>query len=361
MSRTKKFKMTDLGPIPEDWEVERIAENALPLRNNTLAREAMCETSSGVGNVHYGDVLIKYDSVLDCTESCVPDLIDGELYCKDCLQDGDVVFADTAEDETVGKAVEITNILDRKIVAGLHTIAFRPREKFERGWLGYFVNSKTYHDQLLPLIVGTKVCSVSRSGVGQTFWARPTASEQRHIAAALSDADELIAALTELLEKKDWKNYRIEVHALKSASANIGADRLSTEAKEHEDAAAAENEEFITQNSDGLLEDYRNLLSEIRVVLKKKMNGEPDEPEVQRREIGTEDLENKLKEALHLLETFKSKECAEIVNDLCTCKVPEGIEELLEQVQTKLKLYADDEAEDLLREAVTAMDKMGGD
>ena len=202
MSRTKKFKMTDLGPIPEDWEVERIAENALPLRNNTLAREAMCETSSGVGNVHYGDVLIKYDSVLDCTESCVPDLIDGELYCKDCLQDGDVVFADTAEDETVGKAVEITNILDRKIVAGLHTIAFRPREKFERGWLGYFVNSKTYHDQLLPLIVGTKVCSVSRSGVGQTFWARPTASEQRHIAAALSDADELIAALTELLEKK---------------------------------------------------------------------------------------------------------------------------------------------------------------
>ena len=46
---------------------------------------------------------------------------------------------------------------------------------------------------------------------------------------------------------------------------------------------------------------------------------------------------------------------------LCTCKVPEEIEELLEQVQTKLKLYADDEAEDLLRDAVTAMDKMGGD
>lgn len=175
------------------------------------------------------------------------------------------------------------------------------------------------------------------------------------------DGKQKIKHLTELLKKKDWKNYRIEVHALKSASANIGADRLSTEAKEHEDAAAAENEEFITQNSDGLLEDYRNLLSEIRVVLKKKMNGEPDEPEVQRREIGTEDLENKLKEALHLLETFKSKECAEIVNDLCTCKVPEEIEELLEQVQTKLKLYADDEAEDLLREAVTAMDKMGGD
>ena len=87
----------------------------------------------------------------------------------------------------------------------------------------------------------------------------------------------------------------------------------------------------------------------------------PDEQEAQRREIGTEELENKLKEALHLLEAFKSKECAEIVNDLCTCKVPEKIEELLEQVQTKLKLYEDDEAENLLREAVSAMDKMGGD
>lgn len=175
------------------------------------------------------------------------------------------------------------------------------------------------------------------------------------------DGKQKIQYLAELVEKKDWKNYRIEVHALKSAAANIAADRLSAEAKAHEDAAAAENVEFITQHSEELLEDYRNLLGEIRVVLKKKMDSEPDEPEVARREIETEELADRLEEALHLLETFKSKDCAEKVNELFTYRLPEKIEELLLQIQTKLKLYADDEAEDLLREAVAAINRIGGD
>ena len=42
--------------------------------------------------------------------------------------------------------------------------------------------------------------------------------------------------LQELLECEDMKNYRIEVHALKSASANIGAMVLSGKAKIQEDA-----------------------------------------------------------------------------------------------------------------------------
>ena len=36
--------------------------------------------------------------------------------------------------------------------------------------------------------------------------------------------------LEDLLASRDYKNYGIEVHALKSAAANIGADKLSEEA-----------------------------------------------------------------------------------------------------------------------------------
>lgn len=45
----------------------------------------------------------------------------------DLLQVGDIVIADTAEDLTVGKAIEISDV-SNNIIAGLHTIACRPQE-----------------------------------------------------------------------------------------------------------------------------------------------------------------------------------------------------------------------------------------
>ena len=39
--------------------------------------------------------------------------------------------------------------------------------------------------------------------------------------------------LRELLEKENYTDYGIEVHGLKSASANIGAMELSAQAREH--------------------------------------------------------------------------------------------------------------------------------
>lgn len=47
--------------------------------------------------------------------------------------------------------------------------------------------------------------------------------------------------IDELFEKKDWKNYIIEVHALKSTSMSIGAVKLSELAKELEAAGKSEN------------------------------------------------------------------------------------------------------------------------
>lgn len=46
-------------------------------------------------------------------------------------------------------------------------------------------------------------------------------------------------SLEELYQKKDWTNYKIKAHALKSTSRSIGADRLSEVAKQLETAAKA--------------------------------------------------------------------------------------------------------------------------
>lgn len=104
------------------------------------------------------------------------------------------MIADTAEDETVGKAVEISNAGSDIVYSGLHTIACRPKEEFAPGYLGNYINSMSYHDQLRPYMQGIKVTSVSKTNIGLTHLLVPTLPEQRKIADFLSAVDAVIAA-----------------------------------------------------------------------------------------------------------------------------------------------------------------------
>ena len=163
--------------------------------NNTLSRAELSYDEGTVLNVHYGDVLIKYGSVLDVQKDDIPRI---PHRCREdfngaLLQDGDVIIADTAEDETTGKACEIGNLQGSAIVSGLHTMVCRPRKRMALGYLGYYLNSNAYHHQLLPLMQGIKVLSLSRSNIQKTSVSYPIAvKEQQLIAYYFSQLDHLI-------------------------------------------------------------------------------------------------------------------------------------------------------------------------
>lgn len=176
------------------------------LRTNTYSREFMVSGSRGIANIHYGDVLSKFDSILDfsCTE--VDSLVANAPIIGDLLEDGDIVIADTAEDFSCGKAVEIHALGKRKAVAGLHTIACRPVAGcFEPKWIGYFINSEAFHGQLLPLMVGSKVSSITRQSLLSTIVVLPPLPIQRRIATILSAADREIDLLRQDLEQEKQK------------------------------------------------------------------------------------------------------------------------------------------------------------
>ena len=67
--------------------------------------------------------------------------------------------------------------------------------------------------------------------------------------------------IEELFEQKDWKNYIIEVHALKSTSMSIGAIKLSELAKELEMAGKAERYNVIEKKNKTLLELYGEVIN----------------------------------------------------------------------------------------------------
>lgn len=189
-----------------DWKTISFEKSFDLLRNNTHSRSVMT-SGDGVANIHYGDVLVKYGELLDVSADDVASLTVGTPPNGDFLREGDVVIADTAEDETCGKAVEIGKLGSRKAVAGLHTIACRPKAGlFAAGWLGFFLNSATYHRQLLPLMAGIKVLSLARSSLRTTKIGVPPIDEQRRIVTVLLDADREIDGLAREIEA--WKQKR---------------------------------------------------------------------------------------------------------------------------------------------------------
>ena len=70
------------------------------------------------------------------------------------------------------------------------------------GYLGYFLNSNAYHHQLLPLMQGIKVLSLSRSNIQKTSVSYPIAvKEQQLIAYYFSQLDNLITLHQRKLEE----------------------------------------------------------------------------------------------------------------------------------------------------------------
>lgn len=199
-----KFKDTVLGKIPEDWSVAQVGDLFSMKRNNTLSRDNLNYSDlAGYKNIHYGDVLVKFGAFIDTSTDTLPFVNHDIKFNPDLLENGDVIIADTAEDETVGKASEVIGISAKdKVVSGLHTMILHPNEKFASKYLGYFLNGEAYHNSLYNSMQGTKVISISQKAINATSIAYPSLSEQQRIASALSDADALVAELDVLIEKK---------------------------------------------------------------------------------------------------------------------------------------------------------------
>ena len=187
-----RFKREDGTDYPE-WNSKSFSDTFSSLNNNTFSRNMLSESGS-VCNIHYGDIFVKYGEICDVQKENIPkvnDHIDTGKY--DLLQDGDIILADTAEDETVGKATEILNVGTATVISGLHTMACRPNYKFAPMYLGYYINSPTYHNQLLPFMQGIKVTSIGRKNISETSISFPCLEEQQKIADFLSTVDEVIA------------------------------------------------------------------------------------------------------------------------------------------------------------------------
>lgn len=205
MKKNNKTPKLRFSGYTDDWEQRKLGEMLVSLQNNTLSRADLSSDTGVAKNVHYGDVLIKFGEILDVSKEQLPMISDESVLIKykaSFLQNGDVIVADTAEDSTVGKCSEIAGLNDEVVLSGLHTIPYRSVEKFASGYLGYYLNSSAYHNQLIPLMQGIKVTSISKSAMQDTNIVYPKSQEEQgKIGTYFRSLDEMITLHQRKLEK----------------------------------------------------------------------------------------------------------------------------------------------------------------
>lgn len=189
----------------DDWEQRKFEDCFnFPVSTNSLSRVMLNYDKGEVKNVHYGDVLIKYPCILNIKKEEIPYITGGclEAYKSNLLENGDLIFADAAEDETVGKAVEVNGITNENLVSGLHTIVARATTQKAKYFLGYYINSDIYHRQLLRLMQGSKVSAISKGNLQKTDVSFPKdIEEQQKIGSYFKKLDDTIILYQRKLEK----------------------------------------------------------------------------------------------------------------------------------------------------------------
>lgn len=191
------YKQTEVGVIPEDWEVVAFSE-LFEFRNGVNAdKEAY---GKGIPFINVLEIITHthlYSSNIPGRVSLPKSLI--ESYA---VHYGDILFNRTSEtQEEVGLASVYLG--DKKVVFGGFVIRGRNRAaSIDPIYSGYSFRSSSIRLQIIARGQGAVRANIGQQELSKILAIVPPEEEQRAIARALSDADTLIAALDKQLAKK---------------------------------------------------------------------------------------------------------------------------------------------------------------
>lgn len=194
--RTVKFKSSEVGPIPVEWEVKRLGE-LFSFKNgyNTDAK-------------NYGRG-VPVASVLEALADrpLKAPKIRGKVIAPKKDQDsfslkrGDLIFTRSSETlEDVGRS----NVYDDDAPAmfGGFVIRGRPKTENNSTCINLILKTHEHRDRVMSQGAGAQHYNIGQSGLERVLVTLPPRPEQERIAEALSDVDALLSAMTTLIEKK---------------------------------------------------------------------------------------------------------------------------------------------------------------
>jgi type I restriction enzyme S subunit len=203
MELKEGYNQTEVGLIPEDWELLSF-DDIFSFYSTSNYSKAQMSDDNEVGCIHYGLIHSIKNSTYNLKNG-IKYYVSKEQAKYEFVRDGDVIMVDASEDlEGLNKSVEVKGVGENKFISGLHTYLLRDRKYLlVDNFRGLILNSQIVKNQMLQLAVGMKVFGVSKSQiVNVKIPLPPTLEEQKAIATALTDVDNLISNLEAHIAKK---------------------------------------------------------------------------------------------------------------------------------------------------------------
>ncbi|WP_419957314.1 restriction endonuclease subunit S [Psychrobacillus psychrotolerans] len=172
-----------------DWARSKLDSIVNRVRSYSLSREVETIENTGYKYIHYGDIHTKVADKIN-ESSNLPNIIGGEY---ELLNKGDLVLADASEDyQGVATPAVITIDVPYKLVAGLHTIALRPKH-VDSLFLYYLINSPIFRKYGYKVGTGMKVFGISVTNLLKFESMFPQLQEQTKIGSFFKQLDDTIA------------------------------------------------------------------------------------------------------------------------------------------------------------------------
>jgi type I restriction enzyme, S subunit len=187
------YKHTEVGVIPEDWEVRRLIECCNKITDGT--HDTPTPVSTGfpfLTAIHIKEDGIDYEGCLHLTKT------DHDIIYARCNpQNGDVLMVNIGAGVATTATVTVDYEFSLKNVALLKPT----KQRFSGDYLNYaLINNKPKITQALS--TGGAQPFLSLTQIGEIRIPTPPLPEQRAIATALSEVDGLIRAQEQLIAKK---------------------------------------------------------------------------------------------------------------------------------------------------------------
>ena len=174
-----------------EWEKTTLEKSTDRVKSYSLSRDVETNQDTGLKYIHYGDIHLGKVSRIDDGKS-IP-YIKTDTKLNEFLQKGDLIFADASEDyKGIAEVAVLASDLSETIVAGLHTIAVRPKSSFDSIFLFYMFKTQTFRKYGYKVGTGMKVFGISPSNLMKYEFYYPDKKEQQAIGSSFSNLDNLI-------------------------------------------------------------------------------------------------------------------------------------------------------------------------
>lgn len=198
MNLPQGYKQTELGIIPEDWEIVNLGSIAkingrIGFRGYTVAD--LVPKGFGAITLSPSNII---DNQIDYTDRTYISWYKYDESPEIKVNNGDILLVKTGS--TFGKSALVNNLPEKATINPQFVLL--NNIKCDNKYLSYIIKHDIIQNQIHSDIVGGAIPTLSQEKISKFILFLPPLSEQKAIAEALSDVDDLITALDKKIAKK---------------------------------------------------------------------------------------------------------------------------------------------------------------